>query len=79
MSPLEICRLTLKGLCSEVSISSSGTWWLSVQVGGFMRDENAFRRVILRYSCNGQVESLTEEVYRPPGVMAPDSPSAGPH
>lgn len=78
----EVCRWKLMDPCSRADISTYpseifATWWLAGwQVGGFMRAEHAFRRVILRYSVNGQVESLTEEVYRPPGDRTPESPSA---
>lgn len=35
------------------------------EVGGMMRSKQLFRRVILRYSINGQMESISEEVWRP--------------
>lgn len=50
-----------------------------MQVGGFMRTENAFRRVVLRYSINGSVEALTEEVYRPRGARRSSCLTSKPH
>jgi hypothetical protein len=35
------------------------------QVGGMMRTQPIFKRVILRYSINGQIEGISEETWRP--------------
>jgi len=35
------------------------------QVGGLMRSEEMFKRAVVRYSINGSIESITEEVCRP--------------
>lgn len=36
-----------------------------IEMGGMMRSEKVFRRIILRYSASGEALSATEEVYRP--------------
>ncbi|DBA71299.1 TPA: hypothetical protein ACH3X2_011114 [Trebouxia sp. C0005] len=36
-----------------------------IEMGGMMRSEKVFRRLILRYAATGEVLSVTEEVYRP--------------
>lgn len=36
-----------------------------VEMGGMMRSEKVFRRLILRYAATGEALSVTEEVYRP--------------